>query len=134
MTSFYNKYNLNNSDNPRDIDVLKKKYTVNYNDYEKLKVSEQYNKLYENVYGENKKNVEINENKKIYNLTLSNLITNSISVYVSLLNDLSIYFYKENKKDLNKLGYILTKNDNLLYIGILILAISFLLWLINITK
>lgn len=133
MTSFYNKYNLNNS-NSRDMSVLKKQYTLDYTDYEKLKISEQYNKLYDNIYTENKKNVEINENTKIYNLSLNTLLKNSITVYISLLNDLSIYFYKENKKDLNKLGYILTKDDNLLYIGILILTISFLLWLINITK
>ena len=34
-------------------DVLKKKYTFDYTDYEKLKINEQYNKLYTNVYNEN---------------------------------------------------------------------------------
>ena len=74
-----------------------------------------------------------NENKKIYNLSLAILIKNASTVYINLLNDLSIYFNKENDKSFNKLGYILTKDDNILYIGILFLIISFLLWLINVT-
>ena len=54
--------------------TLKKDYTLNYTDYEKLKIAEQYNRLYSNVYETNKLNVEINENKKIYNLSLNDLV------------------------------------------------------------
>jgi len=136
MTSFYNKYYLNNQDgrnNHRNMNVLKNEYTLDYTDYEKLKINEQYNKLYSNIYKENQKNIEINENKKIYNLSFSILFKNAAVTYIAILNDLSIYFNKENDKSLNKLGNILTKNDNLLYIGILVLLLSFLLWLINIT-
>jgi hypothetical protein len=141
MTSFYNKYYLNNNDkgnfssNSDDINILKKKYTLSYTDYEKLKISEQYNKLYSNIYDKNIINIEENENKKIYNLSLYDLINKSGEVYIKLLNDLSIFFSIDNKnKNLNVLGKILVKNDNLLYIGVLILVLSFLLWLINITS
>jgi ATP-dependent Zn protease len=137
-TSFYNKYLLNDNkrkNNIDDINVLKKKYTFDYTDYEKLKINEQYNKLYTNIYNENKKSVEINENKKIYNLSLKMLATNTIKTSISLLNDLSIYFSKENNdKSINKLGYIITKDDNLLYVGILILILAFFLWIINVTR
>ena len=133
-TSFYNKYLLNDNKRENDINVLKKKYTFDYTDYEKLKINEQYNKLYTNVYNENEKSIEINENKKIYNLSLSMLATNTIKTSISLLNDLSIYFSKENNdKSINKLGYIITKNDNLLYVGILVLILAFFLWIINVT-
>jgi hypothetical protein len=136
-TSFYNKYLLNDNkreNNINDINVLKKKYTFDYTDYEKLKINEQYNKLYTNVYNENEKSIQINENKKIYNLSLSILATNTIKTSISLLNDLSIYFSKENDdKSINKLGYIITKDDNLLYVGILVLILAFFLWIINVT-
>ena len=141
MTSFYDNYKLNNNDNNKDIldnkniNVLKKDYTLNYTDYEKLKIAEQYNRLYSNVYETNKSNVEINENKKIYNLSLNDLVNKSGGVYINLLNDLSIFFSKSNNdKSINKLGLIITKEDNLLYIGVLVLFLSFLLWLIDITR
>lgn len=140
MTSFYNNYLLSSNPNKNllntdvtNTDVLKKEYTLNYTDYEKLKINEQYNKLYSNIYDTNKKNIEINENKKIYNLSLYDLVQNAGAKYSILLNDLSIYFNTDNNKSFNKLGFIITKDDNLLYIGLLVLVISFLLWLINIT-
>ena len=134
MTSFYNKYLINNKDK-ENVNILKKDYTLNYSDYQKLKISEQYNKLYSNIYDKNKLNIEINENKKIYNLSLLELVNKSGKVYLNLLNDLSNYYSNYNKeKTFNELGVILVKDDNLLYIGVLILALSFLLWLINITS
>lgn len=130
MTSFYDKYNLNKNKN-----ILKKDYTLNYTDYEKLKISEQYNKLYGQVYDKNKENIEQNENAKVYNLSFNVLFANAAKVYISILNELSIYFSSDNQnKSLNKLGYILTKDDNLLYVGLLVLILSFLLWIIDITK
>ena len=137
MTSFYNKYYL---DRPKEStgqnkNILKKQFTLNNNDYEKLKIAEQYNKLYSNTYKKNQSEILINENKKLYNLSFVQLINQSGPVYINLLNDLSIYLSKEEtEKSLNKLGYILTKYMNLLYIVLLILALSFFLWLISVTK
>lgn len=138
MSSFYNNFSLNKqnsiiSKNIENTSVLKKNFTLDYSDYEKLKISEQYNKLYSNIYEKNKDDITLNENKKIYNLSFYDLIKMAGPVYINLLNDLSIYFStKEKTKDLNKLGFILTKNDNLLYIGLLILVLSFSLWIISI--
>ena len=137
-TKYYNNYKLNykdKSDLMKETNILKKDYSLSYNDYEKLKIAEQYNKLHSNIYNENKSNIELNENKKIYNLSFNDLIKHSLPVYNELINELSKFFSKENNdKSFNKLGIIITNNDNLLYIGILVLVISFLLWLIDITK
>jgi hypothetical protein len=152
MTSFYNRNLLNLNNNisknndsntyksnrfdsyTENVNVLKKNYTLDYSDYEKLKISEQYNKLYSDIYKKNNEDIIINDNKKIYNLSFYELINKSGMVYIDLLNDLSIYFSKDNKnKNMNQLGYILTKDDNLLFIGLFILVLSFLLWIINIT-
>jgi len=137
MSTFYDKYYLNNinPDISKNKTVLKKDYTLAYTDYEKLKIAEQYNKLYGQIYNKNAEQIVLNENKKIYNLSFSILFSNAAKVYISILNEISIFFSSENKnKSLNKLGYILTKDDNLLYIGLLVLILSFLLWLIDITK
>jgi len=151
MTSFYNRnlLNLNNNISKNDsntdkndrfdsytenTNVLKKNYTLDYSDYEKLKIAEQYNKLYSDIYKKNKEDITINENKKIYNLSFNELINKSGTVYINLLNDLSIYFSKDNtNKNINQLGYILTKDDNLLFIGLFILVLSFFMWLIHVT-
>jgi hypothetical protein len=138
MSSFYDKNLLNNNKNNNQsnkYNILKKDFTLDYSDYDKLNISKQYNKLYSNIYNKNQLDIEINENKKIYNLSFNTLINNSGKVYINILNDLSIFFSENNKnKNFNTLGIILVKDDNLIYIGILFLILSFLLWLINITS
>ena len=125
MSKFYDKYYLNNinPDISKNKTILKKDYTLAYSDYEKLKMAEQYNKLYGEIYNKNAEEVVLNENKKIYNLSFSVLFNNAAKVYISILNEISIFFSSENKdKSLNKLGYILTKGDNLLSISFISLA------------
>ena len=114
--------------------ILKKDFTLDYTDYEKLKIAEQYNKLYSNIYEGNKQAIIENDNTKIYNMSLMSLSKKASDVYIKLVNELSNYFSDQNKKDINKLGLIITKDDNLLYIGILILIIAFMLWIIDITN
>lgn len=138
MTSFYGKYKLdpnNNRAENKDTDVLKKDFTLNYTDFEKLKIAEQYNKLYSTAYNVNTENIKIDQEKKVFNLSINDLIKRSGVVYIDLINDLSIYFSNGQKeKDLNRLGYIITKDENLLYIGIFILILAFFLWLIQVTS
>jgi hypothetical protein len=137
MTTGYQQYFLDNSKNVQksnDTSVLKKDFTLDTTDYEKLKIAEQYNKLYTNIFETNNQNTQINENKKVFNMSIKELVDKSGQVYISLINDLSIFCNDgESYVNLNKLGYILTKEDNLLYIGILILIIAFFLWIIQIT-
>jgi len=137
MTSAYQSYYLDNSKNASKQNatgVLKKDFTLDITDYEKLKIAEQYNKLYTNIFETNKENEKLKENKKIFNMSIKELINKSGQVYISLINDLSIFFNDgEEYININKLGLILTKEDNLLYIGILILIIAFFLWIIQIT-
>ena len=126
-----NKYLLGS----KTTNVLKKDYTLNYSDYEKLKINEQYNKLYSNIYDKNKMDITLDENQKVYNLSFNILINNAIKSYIQIINELSLYFSKEQPdKSLNKLFYIFTKDENILYIGLFILILSFLFWLIDITK
>jgi hypothetical protein len=137
MASAYQSYYLDNSKNTSKQNatgVLKKDFTLDVTDYEKLKIAEQYNKLYTNIFETNKENEKLKENKKIFNMSIKELINKSGQVYISLINDLSIFFSDEEEYiNINKLGLILTKEDNLLYIGILILIIAFFLWIIQIT-
>ncbi len=127
-TSFYNRYFLE-----KDKNILKNKFTLDYNDYEKLKIAEQYNKLYSNIYGVNKDNIEIKENNKVFNLNMDGFLKKSGKAYVSIINDLTIYINDPNKS-YNKLGLIFTKDENLIYIGFAVVVLAFFMWLIDITS
>ena len=149
VSAFYDNYALNkgalySKDNiltnkyllgSKTTNVLKKDYTLDHTNYEKLKINEQYNKLYSNTFTKNKDNIILSENNKVYNLSFSILISNAIKVYMEIINELSIFFSKEQPdKSINKLIYIFVKGDNLIYVGLLITILSFLFWLIDVTK
>jgi hypothetical protein len=135
MTTFYDNYFLQDkkNNNSKDENILKNNFTLDYNDYEKLKIAEQYNKLYSNIYGVNKENISLNENNKIFDFNSNDFLKKSGKVYISIINDLTLFINDDNKS-FNKFGIIFTKDDNLIYIGFSILLFSFILWLIDITS
>jgi hypothetical protein len=148
-TDYYNKYLLNNPQLKNEVfmerkyspasdhfvkNVLKDKFSLNYSDYEKLKLAEQYNKLYNNSMMESEKLKNIQENQKFYNMSLKELWTQASKVYIEIINELSNFFTYPNNKNLNQLGYIFTKKDHLLYIGLLFVILAFSLWMIDISS
>ena len=132
MTSFYNRFLLDTTKENNN-NVLKQDYTIDYSNYEKLKIAEQYNKLYSNTYEVNKNKYTLEANNKIFNIDTKNFLKKTSQVYINIINDISLYLASDDKS-LNKLGVIFTKNDNLIYIGILFIILSFFLWLIDITS
>lgn len=130
-TSFYNNYYL--EDKSKQENILKNDFTLDQNDYEKLKMAEEMNKLYSNSYGANKENNVLNENNKIFDFNSSNFFKKAGKTYISIMND-SVLFINDPEKSFNKFGIIFTKENNLIYIGFAILIFSFMLWLIDITS
>ena len=129
-----NGNNLNNINNQNtEKRVLKNNFNFNYSDYQKLKIAEQYNELYTKQFTENTENEKIVENKKIYNLSLNDLFKNTSVTFSSLLNDLVIY-YNQDHKTLNEFILIFTKQQRLIYLGIIIILFAFSLWLIDVSK
>lgn len=136
-----NKYTISDLDKAPDtqvdsVNVLKDKYTLMKNDYDKLKLSQEYNKQFLLSAVENEKNKQIKINKQLFNLSLNEIINNLSVTLINIINDLSILFSNENTNN-NKLQaflYIFTKDDNLLYVGILFIILSFSLWIINISS
>ena len=130
-TSFYNNYYLEDKNSQENI--LKNDFTIDKNDYENLKTAEQYNLLYANTYGVNKKNSILNENNKIFDFNSSDFFRKAGKTYISIMND-TVIFINDPDKSFNKFGIIFTKENNLIYIGFAILIFSFMLWLIDITS
>ena len=130
MLEYYT--NIDNLNNEKK-NILKDEYTLNKNDFEKLKQSQQQNELYSKQYQENEKNKEIKENKNIYNMSINSLGKNLSKISMEILEDLVVYG-NQKEKNINNLFIIFTKEDRLMYIGILLFMISIALWLIEISK
>ena len=135
-SSFNTKLNNmenNNNENQNEKRVLKNQFNFNYSDYQKLKLAEQYNELYSKQFTTNNENEKIVENKKIFNLSLKDLFKNTSVTLSDLLNDLVIYYNQEHKT-LNEFILIFTKQQRLIYLGLLLILFAFSLWLIDISR
>ena len=98
---------------------------MNNNDYDKEVIAKERKRLKKLS---NMANDEIDENIKtslIQNLTLKEVISNTINTLVDILQDLSKG---------RRLEDVFLKNDRMFYLGILTLFVSFCLYLINITS
>ena len=133
LLNMENNNNENENDKQSEKYVLKNKFNFNYSDYQKLKLAEQYNELYSKQFTTNMENEKIVENKKIFNLSLKDLFKNTSVTLSDLLNDLVIYYNQDNKT-LNEFILIFTKEQRLIYLGLLIVLLAFSLWLIDISK
>jgi len=113
--------------------VLKDNYTLNNQDYNKLKQAQQYNKLYSQQYTENERLKTLKENKNIYNLSIHILLKNLSQVLMDIINEVSVYISKKNKNT-NELMTIFVKKERLMYVGIFLICLSLALWFIDISK
>lgn len=113
--------------------ILKDKFTLEKSDFEKLKQAQQYNELYSLQYKKNQEMKKIKDNKNIYNLSINILLQNLSTVTMNIIEDITI-FINEKDKSINKFFIIFTKDDRLLYVGILLIIISLSLWFIDISK
>ena len=133
LNNMENNNNENENDKQSEKYVLKNKFNFNYSDYQKLKLAEQYNELYSKQFTTNNENEKIVENKKIFNLSLKDLFKNTSVTLSDLLNDLVIYYNQEHKT-LNEFILIFTKQQRLIYLGLLLILFAFSLWLIDISR
>lgn len=122
-----------NDDNQIRKNILKDKFTLEKSDYEKLKQVQQNNELNMLSYQENEKAKVINENKNIYNMSIYSLFKKVSSVSMELVEDITIYLSQKNK-NINNFFIIFTKDDRLIYVGILFILLAMSLWFIDITN
>ena len=113
--------------------VLKDEFTLEKSDYEKLKNSQQENEIKSLQYQENEKAKLIKQNKNIYNMSIYTLFKRLSKVSIEIMEDVTIYISQKDQ-NINNFFIIFTKEDRLIYVGILLLILSFSLWFIDISK
>ena len=116
-----------------ETNVLKEKNIFTENDYEKMMIERQYNKLYEMSQIENEKKKKEFNNKKFYNLSFKQLGDNLSVTFIEMLNEFAIYSKNEDG-NINDLFIIVTKGGRLIYVGIIFIIISILLYFIDFSK
>ena len=115
------------------VNILKDNNYINYDTYEKIMISEQYNKLNNLEKKENKKKLKIQEDKRFYNLSLKKIGKNFSQTMLVIVNELTIFVYQKDK-NINQLMLIFTKDDRLIYLGVLLFLISLCLYFIDLTN
>jgi hypothetical protein len=125
--------NIENKSSSYRTNILKDQFTLEKSDFEKLKNAEQENQLKTLKYQENEKAKTMKEDKKIYNLSPKIFLQNLSNVSINIIEDITSWINQPNK-DINNLFIIFIKNERLIYIGTLILILSFALWFIDISK
>ena len=116
-----------------ETNVLKEKNIFTENDYEKMMIERQYNKLYEMNQIENEKKKKEFDNKKFYNLSFKQLGDNLSVTFIEMLNEFAVYSKNEDG-NINDLFIIVTKGGRLIYVGIIFIIISILLYFIDFSK
>ena len=135
MLEYYTSLNETGMNDDYQIrkNILKDKFTLEKSDFEKLKQAQQNNEINMLSYQENEKSKLLKENKNIYNMSINSLFTKLSVVSMELLEDLTIFKNQKNK-NINNFFIIFTKDDRLIYVGILFILLAMSLWFIDITK
>lgn len=79
---------------------------------------------------ENEREIRMKEDKKIYNLSLKEIFKNLMNYMVEMINEITKFIETPNK-DYNNLITILTREDRLIYLGLVIIIISMVLYFIS---
>ena len=70
---------------------------------------------------------------KIYNLSIKDICDNISKTVIDMLNEFSIYRHDENKR-WNDYVRIITQEDRLIYVGIIFVIVSLIVFFIDISR
>lgn len=112
--------------------VLKYYNMISASDFDKYLISKQQEALHKKSLKASVQAIKDKENERFYNLSMLNIANNTMSTLVSVLNDL-VKFFNDKHKTLGKLYNIFVKEDRLIYLGLVIIFLSFTLYFITVT-
>jgi hypothetical protein len=116
-------------------DILENANTYTLSDFQKLKMAESYKKLYSDTILENDQRKKEQYDKRIYNLSIKNLFENFFTVWTQIINDMTTLMYdNDNNKSFNNYIIILTKNDRIIYVGIMFVFVGLIMYFIFLTR
>lgn len=115
--------------------ILENANTYTLSDFQKLKLAESYKKLYTNTVLENQKRQQEQYNKRVYNLSLKKLFENFFTVWTHIVTEMTELIYDENSnKDWNNYIIIFTKDQRIIYVGVMFVLVALILYFIFLTR
>lgn len=116
-------------------DILEDASVYTLSDFQKLQLAKSYKKLYTNTILENEKREQAKYNKRVYNLSMKNLFENFFTTWTYIVNEMTELVYDDsNNKNVNNYIIILTKDDRIIYVGIMFILISLIVYFIFLTE
>lgn len=115
--------------------VLQSADTYTMSDFQKQQLAESYKKLYSKTIYENEKSESNKYNKRVYNLSLKTLFENFFTTWTHIVNEITDLIYDDNNnKNFNNYIIILTKNERIIYVGIMFILLSLICYFIFLTN
>jgi len=116
-------------------DILENANIYTMSDFQKLKLAESYKKLYSDTVLENDKRKKQQYDKRIYNLSLKDLFENFFTVWTQIITEMTTLIYdNDNNKSWNNYIILFTKNDRIIYVGIMFVLVGLILYFIFLTR
>lgn len=115
-----------------DYRVMRNDGMLTMSDYQKFKIYEQNQKLYDMSRVSTDKAIEEKKEVRFYNLSLKHIIENIVTYIVNLINSIISFIHTG---DTNLLfNAIISNGDGLIYLGIILVLISLIFYFIDITS
>jgi hypothetical protein len=116
-------------------DILENANTYTLSDFQKLRLAESYKKLYSDTILENSQRKQEKYDKRIYNLSIKNLFENFFTVWTQIINEMTGLIYdNDNNKSWNNYIRIFTKNERIIYVGIMFVFAGLIMYFIFLTR
>ena len=115
--------------------ILQSADTYTMSDFQKQQLAKSYKKLYSKTIYENDKTEKEKYNKRVYNLSLKTLFENFFTTWTHIVNEMTDLVYdNNNNKNFNNYIIILTKNERIIYVGIMFILLSLICYFIFLTN
>ncbi len=113
--------------------VLKFYNMISANDFDKFLISKQQESLNKKSLKATAQSIKDKDDEKFYNLSISQVLQNTTKTLVDVINDIVI-FINDQHKTFGELFNIFTKSDRLIYLGLVFVFISIVLYFIMVTS
>ena len=113
--------------------VLKFYNMISASDFDKFLISKQQESLNKKSLKATEQSIKDKNNEKFYNLSMKHVLQNTTKTLVDVINDIVI-FVNDQHKTFGKLFNIFTKSDRLIYLGLVFVFISIVLYFIMVTS
>lgn len=115
-----------------DYRVIRNDGMLTMSDYQKFKIFEQNQKLYDMSQVSTDKAIEEKKEERFYNLSLKHIIENIVTYIINLINSITRFVHTGDTNQL--MNATISNGDGLIYLGIILVLVSLIFYFIDTTS